>query len=137
MFSIVLSFGGFSARAGAEGIAIAFCSDEERVFLRDIERLTRQRIQVVPLPVGFTASVEAIRRLKPAPRTQPQKVGQHSHKADRRAESHRREQRNDRHKQRHPQRSEGHAAHRPEGGQPKRPFRGRRRRSGGSRYSAA
>ncbi len=35
---------GRTARAGAEGIAISLCSGEERAFLRDIERLTRQTI---------------------------------------------------------------------------------------------
>ena len=34
---------GRTARAGATGIAIAFCSDEERPYLRDIEKLTRAR----------------------------------------------------------------------------------------------
>ena len=35
---------GRTARAGAEGIAISLCDAEEREFLRDIERLTRQSI---------------------------------------------------------------------------------------------
>jgi ATP-dependent RNA helicase RhlE len=35
---------GRTARAGAEGVAIAFCDREERSLLRDIERLTRQTI---------------------------------------------------------------------------------------------
>ena len=35
---------GRTARAGAEGIAISLCAAEERAFLRDIERLTRQSI---------------------------------------------------------------------------------------------
>jgi ATP-dependent RNA helicase RhlE len=35
---------GRTARAGAEGIAISFCDAEERDYLRDIERLTRQSI---------------------------------------------------------------------------------------------
>lgn len=39
---------GRTARAGAPGIAIAFCSDEERPYLRDIEKLTRRSIQVAP-----------------------------------------------------------------------------------------
>jgi ATP-dependent RNA helicase RhlE len=38
---------GRTARAGAEGIAISLCSNEERAFLRDIERLTRQSIASV------------------------------------------------------------------------------------------
>jgi hypothetical protein len=66
-------------------------------------------------------------------------------KADRREQGQRREARNERHgeqrqgeqRQRHPQRADGHPAHRPEGGQPKRPFRGRRRRSGGGNRAQA
>ena len=41
---------GRTARAGAAGIAIAFCSDEERPYLRDIEKLTRRSIRVMPDP---------------------------------------------------------------------------------------
>ena len=39
---------GRTARAGAAGVAIAFCSDDERPYLRDIEKLTRCRIPVMP-----------------------------------------------------------------------------------------
>jgi ATP-dependent RNA helicase RhlE len=117
---------GRTARAGAGGTAIAFCSPEERGNLRDIERTTRQKIAVAPLPEGFTAAAEALKRLKPAPKPQPERT-----KAHRRADGNRRDQRNDR--QRHPHRSDGHAAHRPEAGQPRRKFRGRRGRTGGTR----
>ncbi|HKG77622.1 MAG TPA: DEAD/DEAH box helicase [Beijerinckiaceae bacterium] len=41
---------GRTARAGAAGIALSFCNDEERAYLRDIERLTRQKVPVEPLP---------------------------------------------------------------------------------------
>src|SRR5689334_24467752 len=116
---------GRTARAGADGIAMAFCSPDERGNLRDIERTTRQRISVAPLPADFTAAAEAFKRLRPAPKVQPQ---DRSNKADRRNEGKRRENRNER-QQRHPHRAEGHAAHRPEGGQ-KRKFRGRRRPNG-------
>jgi ATP-dependent RNA helicase RhlE len=124
---------GRTARAGADGIAIAFCSPDERGNLRDIERTTRQRIPVAPLPADFTAQAEAFKRLKPAPRNAhaPQPEQRHSTKAHRRADSQRRDNRNDR--QRHPHRADGHAGHRPEGGQPKRKFRGRRGRRGGTR----
>jgi ATP-dependent RNA helicase RhlE len=37
---------GRTGRAGAEGIAITFCDHEERGMLREIERLTRQRIPI-------------------------------------------------------------------------------------------
>jgi ATP-dependent RNA helicase RhlE len=40
---------GRTGRAGANGIAISFCSTDERSYLRDIERLTRLRLR--PLPV--------------------------------------------------------------------------------------
>jgi ATP-dependent RNA helicase RhlE len=40
---------GRTARAGAAGTAIAFCSDEERPYLRDIEKLTRCPLRVIPL----------------------------------------------------------------------------------------
>lgn len=38
---------GRTARAGADGLAIAFCDQEERGFLRDIQRVIRQTIPVV------------------------------------------------------------------------------------------
>jgi ATP-dependent RNA helicase RhlE len=38
---------GRTARAGASGVALSFCAADERTFLRDIERLTRQSLQVV------------------------------------------------------------------------------------------
>ena len=44
---------GRTARAGAGGIAISFCNDEERAYLRDIERLTRQKVPVLGFPDGF------------------------------------------------------------------------------------
>jgi ATP-dependent RNA helicase RhlE len=44
---------GRTARAGAAGIAIAFCSDEERPYLRDIEKLTRCALRAIPAPAGM------------------------------------------------------------------------------------
>jgi ATP-dependent RNA helicase RhlE len=38
---------GRTARAGAAGTAISFCSDEERPHLRDIEKLTRRSLRVL------------------------------------------------------------------------------------------
>ncbi|MDX2263891.1 MAG: DEAD/DEAH box helicase [Hyphomicrobiales bacterium] len=35
---------GRTARAGAEGVAVSFCDNEERAYLRDIEKLTRQQV---------------------------------------------------------------------------------------------
>jgi ATP-dependent RNA helicase RhlE len=39
---------GRTARAGASGIALSFCDREERTYLRDIERLIRSKLRVVP-----------------------------------------------------------------------------------------
>ena len=38
---------GRTARAGASGLAISFCAPDERAYLRDIERLTRQPVPVM------------------------------------------------------------------------------------------
>jgi len=66
---------GRTARAGASGIAVAFCADDEKPYLRDIEKTTRQKIPVVALPDDFLKQADAIRatRVKaigadPAPR---------------------------------------------------------------------
>ncbi len=39
---------GRTARAGASGIAYSFCDIDERAYLKDIEKLIRQRIAVIP-----------------------------------------------------------------------------------------
>ena len=44
---------GRTARAGAAGVAISFVGEDERGFLRDIERLTRLTIDLAALPEGF------------------------------------------------------------------------------------
>jgi ATP-dependent RNA helicase RhlE len=120
---------GRTARAGAEGEALAFCSPDERINLRDIEKLVRMKLADRPLPGGFMAAVEAIKRLKPAPRRDDVRERQpHSGrrftptaeiKADRREQGQRRENRNDRQQQqqRNSRRADGHPAHRAEGGQ--------------------
>jgi len=50
---------GRTARAGAAGVAISFCNDEERAYLRDIERLTRLKVQVVATPAGYAGPAPA------------------------------------------------------------------------------
>ncbi|HEX4736284.1 MAG TPA: DEAD/DEAH box helicase [Allosphingosinicella sp.] len=57
---------GRTARAGAAGVAIAFCADDERAYLRDIERLTKQKPDVVPLPAGFVDEAARIKAARPA-----------------------------------------------------------------------
>jgi ATP-dependent RNA helicase RhlE len=56
---------GRTARAGAVGIAISFCNGEERAFLKDIEKLTRQRVPVAALPAGFQAYAETVAAEEP------------------------------------------------------------------------
>ncbi len=103
---------GRTARAGADGIAIAFCSADERGNLRDIERTTRQRIPVAPLPENFMVNAEAFKRLKPTPRSaSAERSDRPFVKADRRHEGQRRQNRNSE-QQRHGQRSGTHPAHR-------------------------
>ncbi|HRW14983.1 DEAD/DEAH box helicase [Amaricoccus sp.] len=46
---------GRTARAGADGVALSFVAGDERPFLRDIEKLTRQTIRMAELPEGFAA----------------------------------------------------------------------------------
>ncbi|MBA2636083.1 MAG: DEAD/DEAH box helicase [Sphingomonas sp.] len=71
---------GRTARAGADGIAVAFCSPDERGNLRDIERLVRQKIDVTPLPEGFAQAVAAIKRLKPAEPAREERRNTRSHR---------------------------------------------------------
>lgn len=65
---------GRTARAGAAGIAIALCSDEERAYLRDIEKLTRRSIRVIParpaIPAPRSGSAE-----RPAEGAAPRESG--------------------------------------------------------------
>ena len=57
---------GRTARAGAAGVAIAFCAPDERAYLKGIEKLTRQPIEPVPLPQGFTAEADRIKATRVA-----------------------------------------------------------------------
>src|SRR5271163_2526458 len=56
---------GRTARAGAAGIAISFCSDEERPYLRDIEKLTRRAVRTLRFGAAPRQGVQS------APRQQP------------------------------------------------------------------
>ncbi|MBB3472253.1 DEAD/DEAH box helicase [Sphingomonas sp. BK345] len=66
---------GRTARAGRSGEAIAFCADDERPYLKDIEKLTRQKVTQHELPEDFLRRAEQLKseRVKaigadPAPR---------------------------------------------------------------------
>ena len=56
---------GRTARAGKEGVAIAFCAPDERPYLKDIQKLTKVTLDKVDLPPGFNAEVEKINARQP------------------------------------------------------------------------
>jgi ATP-dependent RNA helicase RhlE len=58
---------GRTARAGATGIAIAFCDREERTYLRDIEKLIRMKLnqEVMEIPGPSAAELAAPRETRP------------------------------------------------------------------------
>ncbi|HEY0150141.1 MAG TPA: DEAD/DEAH box helicase [Allosphingosinicella sp.] len=59
---------GRTARAGAAGVAIAFCAEDERPYLKGIEKLTKQKIAIEPLPANFMGEAAKIRStIKAAP----------------------------------------------------------------------
>jgi ATP-dependent RNA helicase RhlE len=58
---------GRTARAGAAGVAIAYCAEDERAYLKGIEKLTKQRIEVVPLPENFIAEANRIKASRTGP----------------------------------------------------------------------
>ncbi|WP_448658989.1 DEAD/DEAH box helicase [Sphingomonas sp. CJ99] len=64
---------GRTARAGADGVAFSFVADDEKAYLRGIEKLTRQKIEIVPLPANFMAEAERIKssRVGPIPAERP------------------------------------------------------------------
>ena len=51
---------GRTARAGADGIAIAFCAEDERAYLKDIRKVTGAELERLPLPDNFRAVVEGV-----------------------------------------------------------------------------
>ena len=72
---------GRTARAGAAGVAIALCSEEERPYLRSIEKLIRSRVPVIPTP-GLAAATKPA-AIAPAPPTSiPSQTSNRSRPAD-------------------------------------------------------
>jgi ATP-dependent RNA helicase RhlE len=91
---------GRTARAGATGIAVSFVADDEKPYLRSIEKLTRVRPSIVPLPENFLAEQA---RLPQPPKQDPR--AEQSHRGPRQGQGQRR-----------------HDGERPAGGAPKRRF---------------
>ncbi len=61
---------GRTARAGKDGIAIAFCAEDERAYLKDIHKVTGSGMERLQLPENFRAVVEGVGPTKPEPRGQ-------------------------------------------------------------------
>ncbi|MXP28848.1 DEAD/DEAH box helicase [Porphyrobacter algicida] len=51
---------GRTARAGADGVAIAFCAEDERAYLKDIRKTTGAELERLDLPENFRAVVEGV-----------------------------------------------------------------------------
>ena len=67
---------GRTARAGADGIAVSFCADDERPYLRDIEKLTRQKVTVRSLPDNFLEeAARLVKARKPVPMSRDEQNG--------------------------------------------------------------
>jgi len=90
---------GRTARAGADGIAIAFCAEDERAYLKDIRKTTDAQFTRLDLPENFRAVVEGVGPTKPEPR---QRVRVKPRGDARPAEG---EQRNPKPKHKHPARA--------------------------------
>ena len=56
---------GRTARAGRSGLAVSFCSPDENAYLKDIQKLIKQTLPVMPLPEDFNKKVAAVARMKP------------------------------------------------------------------------
>ena len=59
---------GRTARAGKDGVAIAFCAEDERAYLKDIRKTTGAELERLALPDNFRAVVEGVGPTKPEPR---------------------------------------------------------------------
>jgi len=82
---------GRTARAGRDGIAIAFCAEDERAYLKDIRKVTGAELERLPLPDNFRAVVEGEGPEKPAPRqpvkrVQARPLGQRKPQGEQRSE---------------------------------------------------
>ncbi|GGC03669.1 DEAD/DEAH box helicase [Novosphingobium endophyticum] len=131
---------GRTARAGADGIAISYVAPDEKPYIRDIERLTRIKLDALALPEDFqkqAARLPAPSRKAPAqpqgsskPRGQQARGGQRSD-----------ERRHDRPHGERPRHDAPHGERRGEhgsedGGQRKRRFRSRAPKTVGAHKSA-
>lgn len=71
---------GRTARAGAEGRAISFCAPDERAYLKDIEKLTRQSIAVVETDFSLATPTAQERHQRPPGRSSQPQAHRSGHK---------------------------------------------------------
>jgi len=72
---------GRTARAGASGIALSFCEVEERAYLRDIEKITRQAIPVVE-EHPFNGDLPPLHVVGPKPKRGGNRMGGQNNERD-------------------------------------------------------
>ncbi|MGK4422378.1 ATP-dependent RNA helicase RhlE, partial [Klebsiella pneumoniae] len=77
---------GRTARAGADGVAMSFCAPDEKPYLRDIEKLTGVKPDVLPLPADFLAEAARL----PVPPRRPAGESAEGERRDRREQGGRR-----------------------------------------------
>ena len=65
---------GRTGRAGEAGVAVAFVADDEKNYLRDIQKMLKTSIQVDPLPTNFREQVKALKS-RPALTKEEMQVG--------------------------------------------------------------
>jgi ATP-dependent RNA helicase RhlE len=76
---------GRTARNGADGIAMSFVAPDEKPYLRDIEKLTRVKLDVMPLPAEFAK--EAARLPLPSRKQVTEGEGENRNRPHRRGEA--------------------------------------------------
>jgi ATP-dependent RNA helicase RhlE len=76
---------GRTARNGADGIAMSFVAPDEKPYLRDIEKLTRVKLDVMPLPAEFAK--EAARLPLPSRKQVTEGEGENRNRPHRRNEA--------------------------------------------------
>ncbi|QGZ94236.1 DEAD/DEAH box helicase [Terricaulis silvestris] len=82
---------GRTARAGTDGIAISFCAPDERAYLKDIERLTKQPVPVMETDMSLRApraDDRPVRPKGPAGRNGQQQQRKHAPKKHHASETH-------------------------------------------------
>jgi ATP-dependent RNA helicase RhlE len=81
---------GRTARAGTDGIAISFCAPDERAYLRDIEKLTKQAVPVMETDFSLRAprADERVQRPKGPVGRSPHPARKHASKKHHPSETH-------------------------------------------------